>query len=502
MDNYILILPVIIPLLSAVVLMFFRRFRIFSKAFNLLGSLFLLISAVLIFWLVDKEGIQTLAIGGWKAPFGISFVADTFSAIMLVIAGIMSSSASVYFFAMVDKERENSGFYIFYQTMIMGVCGVFLTGDIFNLYVWFEVMLMSSFVLLVLGSEKQQIEGAVKYVAINLISSVIFLSATGMLYGLTGTLNMADLSVKISASKDTTLITSVSMMFLVSFGIKSATFPLFFWLPASYHTPPVAVTAIFSALLTKTGVYSMIRLFTLVFRQDMTFSLTVILVLAGLTMVTGVLGAAAQMDFRRILSFHIISQIGYLLMGLGILTEYSLTGSVFFMVHIIITKTILFFVSGIVYIAYGTYDLTKVGSVYKWFPFISLLFLLSAGSLAGIPPFSGFWAKFILIKAGFAADFYIISSVGLFVSILTLYSMLKIWNEVFWADTDCKFETVSDNLKSKSKGFKFSLYFPVIFLLIIMLAISFYPEPVYYYAEKAGKELMNYTNYINAVMRK
>lgn len=466
------------------------------------GSLALLTAAGFIFLFVDNEGIQTLSIGGWKAPFGIIFVADTFSAIMIIIAGIMSSAASIFFFAMVDKEREKLGFYIFYQTMIMGVCGALLTGDIFNLYVWFEVILMSSFILLVLGSEKKQIEGAVKYVAINLISSVIFLSAIGLLYGLNGTLNMADLSVKISASKDTALMNTVSMMFLVSFGIKSAIFPLFFWLPASYHTPPVAVTAIFSALLTKTGVYAIIRVFTLVFRQDMTFSLTVILILAGFTMVTGVLGAAAQMDFRRILSFHIISQIGYLLMGLGILTEYSLTGSVFFMIHIIITKTILFFVSGIVYVAYGTYDLTKVGSIYKWFPFIGLLFLISAGSLAGIPPFTGFWAKFFLIKAGFMGEFFVISSVGLFVSILTLYSMLKIWNEVFWTDTGCEFEVVNNNLKSKSKGFKFSMYFPVIFLLIVMLAISFYPEPVYYYAEKAGKELMNYTNYINAVLRK
>jgi len=495
-------LPVLIPLVSAVILMFFRRFSIFSRIFNLFSGIILILAGIVIFYTVDINGIQTLELGGWKAPYGIIFVADTFTVIMFLLTGIISFAASVYFFSMLDKEREHFGFYIFFQTMIMGVCGALFTGDIFNLYVWFEVMLMSSFVLLVLGSEKKQIEGAVKYVAINLISSIIFLSATGLLYGVTGTLNMADLSLKISASKDTALITTISMMFLVSFGIKSAIFPLFFWLPASYHTPPVAVTAIFSALLTKTGVYVMIRVFSLVFRQDLTFTLTVILIIAGFTMISGVLGAAAQTDFRRILSFHIVSQIGYLLMGLGILTEYSLTGTVFFMIHIIITKTILFFVSGIIYTAYGTFNLKKVGSVYKWFPFISLLFLISAGSLAGIPPFSGFWAKYILIKAGFTANFYVISSIGLFVSILTLFSMLKIWNEVFWADTDCEAEVIKNNLKHKSKGFKFSVYFPVIFLIAFLLIISFYPEPIYYYSQKAANDLANYSNYINTVLRK
>lgn len=492
----------IIPLITAILLMFFIRFKVFTLILNLLGSLALFTASVIIFQNVDIEGIQTLSVGGWKSPFGITFVADTFTAIMILIAGIISVSASIYFFSMVDEERRKYGFYIFFQTMMMGVCGSFVTGDIFNLYVWFEVMLISSFVLLVIGSEKQQVEGAVKYVAVNLISSVIFLSAAGLLYGLTGTLNMADLSQKVSSSENTALITTVSMMFLVSFGIKSAIFPLFFWLPASYHTPPIAVTAIFSALLTKTGVYSMIRMFTLVFRQDIEFTNTVILFIAGFSMITGVLGALVQKDIRRILIFQIISKIGYLLMGLGIFTALSLTGSVFFMMHIIITKTILFYLSGIIYIAYKSYELSKSGSIYKWFPFISLLFLISAGSLSGIPPFSGFWAKFLLIKAGFIAEYFFISAIALLVSILTLITMLKIWNESFWKDSVCDFNSIKNNLKQKSAGFKISLYLPVILLVILMLAMSFYPEPFYYYAEKAGNELMNPEYYINAVLTK
>jgi multicomponent Na+:H+ antiporter subunit D len=231
----------------------------------------------------------------------------------------------------------------------MGVSGAFLTGDIFNLYVWFEVMLIASFVLLSLGGEKAQIEGAFNYVTLNLLSSALFLAAVGILYGMVGTLNMADLSIKLQTLQIPGLATVLAMLFFIAFGIKAAVFPLFFWLPASYHTPPVAVSALFAGLLTKVGVYSLIRVFTLLFLEDVNFTHNLILVVAGLTMVTGVLGAVAQYDFRRLLSFHIVSQIGYLLMGLGLFTVSSLAAAIFFMAHVILAKSTLFLVSGVVH---------------------------------------------------------------------------------------------------------------------------------------------------------
>ena len=202
----------------------------------------------------------------------------------------------------IDAARMRGGFAALVQVQLAGVCGAFLTGDVFNLYVWFEVMLIASFVLLALGGERPQIEGALKYVTLNLMASALFLAAVGLLYGIMGTLNMADLAQKLAAGPETSLMTAVSLLFLVAFGIKAAMFPLFFWLPASYHTPTAAVSAIFAGLLTKVGVYALIRVFTLLFVQDVGFTHSLILILAGLTMVTGVLGAVAQFDFRRLLS--------------------------------------------------------------------------------------------------------------------------------------------------------------------------------------------------------
>ena len=187
--------------------------------------------------------------------------------------------------------------------LLAGVAGSFLTGDIFNLYVWFEVMLIASFALLILGGERAQMEGAVKYVTLNLLSSAIFLSAIGLLYGITGTLNMADIAVKLGAAENTGMVDVIAVMFMVAFGIKAAAFPLFFWLPASYHTGPVAVSALFAGLLTKVGVYALFRVFTLIFNQNVDFTHELLLWMAALTMLTGVLGAAAQFEFRRILSF-------------------------------------------------------------------------------------------------------------------------------------------------------------------------------------------------------
>jgi multicomponent Na+:H+ antiporter subunit D len=237
--------------------------------------------------------------------------------------------AVVYSFASIDVQRESFGYYPLLHILLMGVCGAFLTGDIFNLYVWFEVMLIASFVLLALGGERAQLEGAIKYVTLNLISSAFFLTAVGILYGMIGTLNMADLARQLSTVAQPGLVMTLAMLFFVAFGIKAALFPLFFWLPASYHTPPVIVSALFAGLLTKVGVYALVRVFTLLFIRDSSYIPTLILVVAGLTMVTGVLGAVAQNEIRRLLSFHIVSQIGYLLMGLGLFTPLVLAGTVF-----------------------------------------------------------------------------------------------------------------------------------------------------------------------------
>lgn len=477
-------------------MLFWKNFKA-HRAINLISSIVSLVISVILITEVLNDGIQTLYVGSWKAPFGISLVADLLSAIMVVITAVIGFATAVYSLATMDEAREKFGYYPLLQILLMGINGAFLTGDIFNLYVWFEVMLISSFVLLALGGKREQLEGAIKYVTLNLLSSALFLAGVGILYGLAGTLNMADLAHKLAIINEPKMTTVVSMLFLVAFGIKSAVFPLFFWLPASYHTPPAAVSAIFAGLLTKVGVYALMRVFTLIFINDITFTHTIILVIAGFTMLTGVLGAAAQMDFRRILSFHIISQIGYMIMGLGLYSPLAIAGGIFYIIHHIIVKTNLFLVSGVVNKMRGTYDLKKLGGLYKLYPLLGLLFLIPALSLAGIPPLSGFWAKFTVVKAGLDLGEFTIVAVSLAVGLLTLFSMTKIWNEAFWKDA-------SDEPEDKSVPGtimqKVLLFVPIVFLAVITITIGFSVEPFFKIAQEAAAQLLDPEQYIQAVL--
>jgi multicomponent Na+:H+ antiporter subunit D len=489
--NWLLILPLLLPLSSGTILLLGLRSARLQRWISVIGTAGLLASSLGLLASVWQHGIQAVQMGAWPAPFGITLVADLFSALMVVLTGVMGFAVVIYSLGSIDDRRESFGYYPLLQLLFMGVCGAFLTGDIFNLYVWFEVMLVASFVLLALGGERSQLEGSVKYVTLNLIGSTFFLSGVGVLYGMTGTLNMADLSGRLQAMPQTDLITALAMLFLIAFGLKAAVFPLFFWLPASYHTPPVAVTAIFAALLTKVGVYVLIRVFTLLFVQDVPYTHTLILVLAGFTMVTGVLGAVAQTEMRRLLSFHIVSQIGYLLMGLGIHTRLALAGAIFFMAHVILSKSALFLVSGIAHRLMGTYDLKELGGLYRHSPLLAVLFLVPALSLAGLPPLSGFFAKLILVRAGLEAHQYVIVATALGVSILTLFSMIKIWTEAFW-----KPGVVS----ARGPGLTGLLVGPTALAAALIVSMGLFAQPLFTLALRAADQLLDSAGYVHAVL--
>lgn len=495
----LIILPVLVPFGTAIVLLLALRWQMFQRTFSVISAVAQMIIALTLLKFVWDNGIQDVQVGNWEAPFGISFTVDLLGAIMVVLAALMGLAVVIYSLVGIDTKRQSFGYFPLINILIMGVCGAFLTGDVFNLYVWFEVMLMSSFVLMVLGGERAQMEGGVKYVTLNLLSSAIFLSGLGILYGEVGTLNMADLAYKLSLAPNSNLINITAMLFFIAFGIKAAIFPLFFWLPASYHTPPAATSAIFAGLLTKVGVYALIRSFTLFFVQEGNFNHTLILILAGLTMLTGVLGAASQFEFRRVLSFHIISQIGYMIMGLGLFTKLALAGSVFYLIHHIVVKTNLFLVSGVVDKIKGTYDLKKLGGLYKAYPVLALLFVIPAFSLAGIPPLSGFWAKFILIKAGLETSQYLIVATALVVSILTLYSMTKIWNEAFWKKKPESDQNPIEQVELSTRS-KLSLILPIGILAMITVVIGLFTEPFFELAQQAAQQLMNPSEYIQAVL--
>jgi multicomponent Na+:H+ antiporter subunit D len=498
--NLELALPIVIPLTAGAVSIALWRSVRYQRILAVLSTALLLCASVWLLRSTVSQGFLVMEMGSWPAPFSIVFVSDLLSAIMIVLTGIIGLAIAIYSLASTPGGHEKFGYYPLMHLLLAGVAGSFLTGDVFNLFVWFEVMLLASFALLTLGGERAQMEGAIKYVTLNLFSSAIFLSAVGLLYGTVGTLNMADIAQKVATIEDPGMITVISMMFMVSFGIKAAAFPLFFWLPASYHTPQVAVSALFAGLLTKVGVYALYRFFTLIFTQDVDYTHTILLWAAALTMVTGVLGAAAQFEFRRILSFHIVSQIGYMLLGLALFTPLAIIGGVFYIMHHIIVKTNLFLISGITFRLLGSYDLKDLGGVYKERPFLALLFLIPALSLAGIPPLSGFFAKFVVIRAGLEAEAYVVTGIALLVGLLTLYSMIKIWAEVFWKKTP---EHVTDlrRLRGEVKDkHNWAWFVPVIGLAACTVFIGLNGQPIYELAEMAASQLLNPQLYIEAVL--
>ena len=335
-------LPILIPLCTGTVcVLCWGRIRL-QRIASVVSGVANLVAAVALLWHVRTEGILVSMMGNWPPPFGIALVADLLSAIMVVLSATMGLTVLLYSFGDIDRRREQGGYYPLFHLLLMGINGSFLTGDLFNLFVFFEVMLIASYVLLSLGGEPGQLQESFKYLVLNLLASTVFVASVGILYAVTGTLNMADLALKIEHTEQSGLMTALSMLFLFVFGVKAAIFPLFFWLPDAYPEPPTAVSAIFGGLLTKVGVYALIRTFTLLFVQDTAFTHSLILVLAALTMIVGVLGAIVQNHFKRILSYHIISQIGYMILGLGLYTPLALAGAIFYIIHHITVKTALF----------------------------------------------------------------------------------------------------------------------------------------------------------------
>jgi multicomponent Na+:H+ antiporter subunit D len=494
--SWFLATPLILPFVTAVLSFLWRRSPA-GRWISLIGNAALLVATGALMAAVLDRGVIAGQMGGWAAPFGITLVADYLGAVMAVITAITAFATALYAMGDISRDKEQLGYHALFNVLIAGVTGAFLTGDIFNLYVWFEVMLISSFGLLVLGGTREQIDGGIKYVTLNLISTIIFLAGVGLLYGMTGTLNMADLARTVPGLPDQALVTTVAVMFMIAFGVKAAVFPLFFWLPASYHTPAFAVSAVFAGLLTKVGVYALIRVFTMIFTEDVAYTHTILLWVAGLTMVTGVLGAAAQNDMRKILSFHIVSQIGYMIMGLALYTPLAVAGAVFYLVHHIIVKANLFLIAGVASRAAGSTELGRIGGLYKSAPLLAVLFLVPAFSLAGFPPLSGFWAKYVLVAAALDVSGWVIAGVALVVGLLTIFSMTKIWAEAFWKAHP---DGVEPRLARIETGQRRWLLAPIAGLAAMTMVIGLFPQPFITFAETAATQLLDPTDYVRTVL--
>jgi len=424
--------PIVIPFLTAVAAILAWRWRGAQRAISLIGALALTAAATAIIAEVLRSGPVAAQAGGWPAPFGITLVADLFSAALVLLVGLVAVAVLVFSLSDVSSEEEHYGYHPLTHALLAGICGAFLTGDIFNMYVWFEVMLIASFGLLVIGGGREQLDGAIKYVGLNLIATVAFIAGVGLLYGSTGALNMADLHGKLQGREGETAVLASAAFLIFAFGSKAALFPVFFWLPASYHTPAFATSAVFSALLTKVGVYALIRVFTLVYEVEGTPIQTVLLWGAVLTMVFGALGALAQSAVRRVLGFSIISSVGYMILGLAIATPLAIVGAVYYLLQDVLVKANLFLGAGAAARLTGSETFARSGGIWRARTGFAVLFLLPALSLGGVPPFAGFWAKLLLLRATLEVDAYVLAFAVLAVGLLTLYAMARVWSAVFW----------------------------------------------------------------------
>lgn len=484
--------PVVIPFIGAIVCFITRRLGL-DRWFSIGAALAHTIASILLVIAVSDGSILAVQLGDWPAPFGITMVADGLAAAMTLITGITGLAVAIYSLSDVGQRTTFSGFHSLFQMLLAGVTGAFLTGDLFNLYVWFEVMLISSFGLLVLNKRPETLRGAMPYVALNLISTIFFLTAVGLLYGLTGSLNMAHLRVTLDGMEPSMTLSWVTLLLMLAFGIKSAVFPLFFWLPSAYHTPAFSVSAVFAGLLTKVGVYALIRVFTTVMPLDPLFA-DILLWCALLTMFVGVIGAAAQQEVRQILSFHIVSQIGYMVLGLALNSRLALIGSMFYLIHHIIVKANLFLVAGAMHRITGGSQLKAIGGLYAAQPVLAVLFLIPAFSLAGFPPLSGFWAKYVLIQASMDLQDWLAAGTALLVGLLTIYSMTKIWGEAYWKPHP------GGEAALDSRPIPWSIWVPVGGLALLTVIIGLFPHPFYQFAAMSADHLIDPSTYIEAVL--
>ena len=430
MNHALLVAPILIPLCSLLLAIILRRNLLAVRVLSLSGAALLLAVGLVLVWQAAQGVVLSGQVGNWQAPFGISLVIDRLSAVMIAISALIALVTLFYGVAKDNDSKIGRDFHLFIQGLLTGICGAFITADIFNLYVWFEVLLIASFALMALGGGSRRLAGSMTYVALNLFATLIFLLSAGLVYGASGTLNMGELAVIMRSGEAPPGVTPALLLMLLSFAIKAALFPVFGWLPATYHVALTAVSAMFAGLLTKVGVYALIRLVTLLW-PEYGLPHQLLLWVACATMLVGVLGAAAQTEVRRILSFHIVSQVGYMILGLALATPLALAGAVFYLIHHIVVKANLFFIGGLAARICGSERLADMGGLYKRMPWLALLFAIPALSLAGIPPLSGFWAKFLLVKASLDAAAWWAAGIALLTGVFTLLSMNKIWNEAF-----------------------------------------------------------------------
>ena len=506
-------LAVLLPFFGAGFAFAFYRNQSVQKSITVGTLIITVILEIALLAEIWHTGAHAVHLAGWPAPFGISMVIDRFAALMLVVSSIITLAVLLYAVGQgAAEEKNDSGpvsiFYPTYLILVAGVSNAFLAGDLFNMYVGFEIFLTASYVLLTLGGGEQRIRAGVTYVVVSIISSMLFLITIGLIYAATGTVNLADLALRLSELEHGTQL-MLHVLLLVAFGIKAAVFPLAFWLPDSYPTAPAPVTAVFAGLLTKVGIYAMIRTETLLFPGERIN--TALMIVAGLTMIVGILGALAQADIKRMLSFTLISHIGYLVFGLALSSIVGMSATIYYVAHHITIQTTLFLVTGLIERRAGSSNVDRLGGLAKISPVLAILFFIPAMNLAGIPPFSGFVGKLGMMQGGIAENTWItwtLVTASVVTSLLTLMAVARIWARGFWRKGEDAEEpdklllskTLTHARAANKRLLPMNMVAPTAALVAMSVAFTVFAGPLMQFSRAAAYDMYERTPYLDAVL--
>ena len=402
--NHALIMPILLPLLvGCSLLLIHRRGASLKRLLSVTATWLLVPLALWLAWQANAGELSVYRPGDWRPPFGIMLLLDRLSALMLLVTAVLAGF-SVLYAARGDDER-GPNFHALFQFQLAGINGAFLTGDLFNLFVFFEILLISSYALLLHGHGAKRVQAGIHYVVLNLLGSSLFLIGVSMLYGLTGTLNMADLAGRVSAADpaDAPLLAAAGYLLLVVFALKGAILPLYFWLPRAYAAATAPVAALF-AIMTKLGLYAIVRVFTLIFGSEAGVLSNMVLdwlwPLAMLTLIGGVLGALAARNLQVLLSYLVVVSVGTLLAGIALGSEVGLSAALYYLVHSTLVSGGLFLLADLIARQRGDMASELLSAPALKQPLmLGALFFAGAISIAGLPPFSGFIGKVMLLQA-------------------------------------------------------------------------------------------------------
>ncbi len=509
--DWIIILPVALPLLgAALLLMLWAAARELHWLFAALVALAVVACDVELFRRTLETGPMSMTMGNWLPPFGISFTADAMSSAFALAAASVTLLLLIYVSADMPQGGRRDGIYPLMLLLLAGVSGAFLTGDLFNLYVWFEVMLIASFGLIVLGGRRRQLDGAVKYGFINFLATTFFLLALGLLYGLVGTLNMADV-VRVAPTANPAAMAGVAALFLLAFGMKAAAFPVNAWLPASYHTPPAAISALLAGLLTKVGVYALLRTLVMLLPASRDLLDPALAIIAGLTLVVAPLGAIAETNLRRALGFLVIGGIGSVMLGIALPDGNGVAGAAAYILHAMLTMTGLYLAAGLIEKSTGATDTREMGGLYAVNAPLSIVFLVLILAVAGVPPFLGFWPKLLLLEAGLdgsglagmaAIDWW---ALGLALclllnALLTLIAGTRLWAHVFWraGPEGPHSEAPNERLRALSRRERWFGLGATALLTALVFALGLFPNTLLELGRAAAMDLLDPGAYVAA----